>query len=482
MTAVARLSTGELCRAGREPVTPFQVRDADGESIAVSRLLRVLPGKRLVGDARWRGQRVLVKLFIDRCGKRHWARERQGLTRLHDAGLPTPDVVGAGALDGDGYFLLTGFLENSRTLAERWATENPTPDDARAEDLLRPAFALLGRLHAAGLIQTDPHFGNFLEPHGRDESRPYIHAGALLLIDGDGVERLRGDPMNNLALLAAQLPSAWDSRVDVLLDAYTSEQTRWRPERDALLSMIERARKRRLADFLGKTLRDCSQFAVRHTARLFLSVVREQHEALAALLDDPDAAIARGAPFKDGGTCTVARVEVDGRARVIKRYNLKNPYHALSRCWRPSRAWHSWLAGHRLTFHGIATPAPLALIEERAGPLRRRAYLLSEFCPGENLLQHLSPEREPDAAEAKAITTFFSLLFRLRITHGDLKATNLLWHDQRLVLIDLDALVQHRSDIAFARGWRRDRARLLRNWPADSVLCRWLDAHLPEAR
>ena len=70
-------------------------------------------------------------------------------------------------------------------------------------------------------------------------------------------------------------------------------------------------------------------------------------------------------------------------------------------------------------------------------------------------------------------------LYRLRISHGDLKATNLLWHDGRVWLIDLDAMMQHRSDKAFSQAWRRDRARLLRNWPASSLLCQWLDANLP---
>ena len=34
---------------------------------------------------------------------------------------------------------------------------------------------------------------------------------------------------------------------------------------------------------------------------------------------------------------------------------------------------------------------------------------------------------------------------------------------------------------AFARAWRSDRARLLRNWPASSVLHQWLDKALPPA-
>jgi tRNA A-37 threonylcarbamoyl transferase component Bud32 len=228
-------------------------------------------------------------------------------------------------------------------------------------------------------------------------------------------------------------------------------------------------------------LRDCSQFAVRRTFGRFSAVVRSEteSEAMAALLDAPDAAIARGRLLKEGNTCTVARVEVDGRALVVKRYNLKSPGHALSRCWRPSRAWHAWLAGHRLAFHGIATPAPLALIEERLGPLRRRAFLITEFCPGNDLLRYLSHQHVPDATEATAIEGLFERLFHLKITHGDMKATNFLWHDRRLVLIDLDSVTEHRGERAFLRGWRRDRARFLRNWPVDSVLYRWLDAHLP---
>ena len=185
--------------------------------------------------------------------------------------------------------------------------------------------------------------------------------------------------------------------------------------------------------------------------------------------------------LKDGNTSTVVRVESGGRVRVIKRYNLKSFRHALSRFWRPSRAWHSWVAGHRLAFFGIATPAPLAMLEERVGPLRRRAFLVTDHCPGDSLMQRLSPDREPDDEMATALIDLFEQFLRLKITHGDMKATNLLWHDGRIVVIDLDAMVRHDSHTAFVRDWRRDRARFLRNWPIHSALYRWLDANLPEA-
>lgn len=108
---------------------------------------------------------------------------------------------------------------------------------------------------------------------------------------------------------------------------------------------------------------------------------------------------------------------------------------------------------------------------------------MNTLCAGPNLLDHLAPHvaSGPPAAESSALRTLFATLHRERISHGDLKATNLLWQDGRVVLIDLDAMQQHRSDASHARAWGKDRARLLRNWPADSGLHRWLDAELPPA-
>ena len=129
----------------------------------------------------------------------------------------------------------------------------------------------------------------------------------------------------------------------------------------------------------------------------------------------------------------------------------------------------------------VTTPGALAVLEERFGFLRRRAFLVTRHCAGRSLLDHLDASRAPSAEEAEALLEFFRALHLMRIEHGDLKATNLLWHDGRIFLIDLDAMVQHQSPRRYAKAWRRDRARLLRNWASASVLYRWLDATLPPA-
>jgi len=468
----------ELCASGRQPALPFRIALADGRELTVTRLLRVLPARRLVGEGTIDRQRVLVKMFIGKHTKRRWQQEQHGLQALAACCLPSPALLAAQAMAGGGHVLLTEFLDSAENLAETWAKlPHRTAGDAPSVALLTPALALLGRLHSAGLIQEDLHLGNFLRQHD-----------TLFLVDGDAVRVVSRDtPLPaaragaNLAVFLAQLPPAWDSQAAVLVASYGNEFRGETPSLPALLEEIARVRRWRLRDFLAKTVRDCSLFAVDQTATRFSAVCRRDAARLAAVMASPDAAIDRAEVFKDGGTTTVARLQQDDAECLIKRYNLKGWGHALGRAWRPSRAWHSWQAAHRLRFLGVATPAPLALIEERCGPLRRRAWLISDYCPGPNLLTHLAAEREPPPAEAQAIRALFDSLHRHRISHGDLKATNLLWHAGQVLLIDLDAVVQHGSEFTFARAWRRDRARLLRNWPVDSPLHRWLERTLPQA-
>lgn len=470
------LDTAGLRRAGRAPVTPFSVALADGSTVSFHRLLRVLPGKRIVGEGRWNDRRVLVKLFIARGSARHWAQEKIGIEMLHKAGVRTPALILAEVLPGEGHVLLTAFLDEAQSLAEAWKPLADLPaGSAAAFDVLCPAFGEIGRLHAAGCVHDDLHLGNFLRCG--DE---------VFVIDGDAVRSIsRGKPLRerpagaNLAVLLAQLPTAWDAHRQRLIDAYVAGGGQPFAKPVLLDNEVLRIRNWRLADFLGKTVRDCTLFAVVRSAFRFSATLRSAAELLAPIMAAPDAAMKGGVLLKDGRTSTVAQVAIGEPALVIKRYNLKNLPHALSRLWRPSRAWHSWREGHRLGFYGIATPEPLALIEERVGPLRRRAFLITEHCPGVNLDQLLPPDAPPADDVAHAIIALFKGLHDLQISHGDLKATNLLWHEGKIFLIDLDAMAQHRSPRRYAKAWRRDRARLLRNWPQSSVLSRWLDANLP---
>ena len=462
--------------AGRQPAVPFVLQLGDGSALIIRQILRVLPGKRIVGRAEWGGVSVLAKLFVGSASERHWRREKAGIDALRAASVCSPELLLVEALPAGGHVLLTTFIDGAQSIADRWQPlATLSAGDPLAVEVLAPAFATLGQLHGRGLVQEDLHLGNFL-----------LRDGLVHVIDGDGVRALSpGQPLPiaaaeaNLALLCSQLPIAWDVCLDDLVVAYRRTGG-CDVDRPRLAGAIARARARRVADYLDKAGRDCTLFAADQSAtqrRVIVRSVIDAFERLGSL----DEAIAGGEVFKDGGTCTVAHVTDQESDWVIKRYNLKSATHAVGRAWRPSRAWHSWREGHRLSLLGIATPRPLALVEERWGPLRRRAFLLTTYCPGRSLLDVLSAEHEPESALASALLMLFASLNSARISHGDLKATNLLWDGARLWLIDLDAVCQHRTEFGYRRAWQRDRSRFLRNWPVGSVLRRWLEQYLPRA-
>lgn len=470
------LDRRRLREADRTLCGPFAVRLASGGRLTVTRVLRHLPGKRIAADAQLDGQRVLVKLFFGVHDTRHWRREQEGIQALHEAGVPSPALIDSGQLEDGGHFIATTFLARAASVAAAWQplAERPagTPE---AIAVIAPVFHMLGRLHRAGVTHEDLHLGNFLASDG-----------GLFVIDGDAVRKHSQAPLptaeatRNLGMLVAQFPLDWEGTLDTLLAAYREGNPSATLVRAELDGKIARARRDRLDDYLSKVRRNCTLFKVERSATRLSVVMREYAEALAPLIADPDRWIAAGALLKDGRSATVARVAVGERTLILKRYNLKGRLHGLTRALRPSRAWHAWVEGHRMRLLGIATPTPLAVIERRVGPFRREAWLITEVCEGTAARWHFPQDgdRVPHDDEARAWRALFATLRRARISHGDLKSHNIFWHAGRLFLIDLDAAQQHDSEAAFERAWRKDCARLLRNWPEGSALHAWLEENL----
>jgi len=455
-----------LFLAGRTPPLPFSVKLANGQTATMTRLLRVLPGKRITGQGILEKTTVLVKLFIGSGSARHSRREFAGITALHKAKLPTPRLITSSPIAGNGHAIITEFLSPSETLE--------SPNDFILQDAPRliPVFQLLGRLHAAGLQHNDLHLGNFLH-----------HNGNVFMIDGDTIRPTpREKPLMgrkallNLATLLANQPKEQAP----LIEAYRRGNPTCDVPQDLIQKMVQKKCARETNRFLRKSVRDCTQFTVARTTHRYSCVLRTQKEELAVLLADPDTATETGHRLKDGDSSTVSRIDLPDRSVVIKRYNLPTQRYAFSRLWRPSRAWNSWKEGLRLQRLGIQTPHPLALIEKRFGPLRRTAWIINEFCPGIPLLDTLNPDQAPSPEEASAILHLFNTLHDEQVSHGDFKATNLLWQAGQLSVIDLDAMKRHRFQWTHRRAWKKDRARFLRNWPKDVPLYQWLDTHLPK--
>ncbi len=194
--------------------------------------------------------------------------------------------------------------------------------------------------------------------------------------------------------------------------------------------------------------------------------------AFRQLLADPDAAMQAGESLKNDATTTLARISVNQHDLVIKRYNIKHWRHAFSRAFRPSRAAISWRNGHCLLQHNIKTAKPVAMIEYRWGLIRHKAYLICEYHQGVECASYFQQDElstEQRRVMQNIIDTL-SALFELNISHGDLKATNILICDEAAVLIDLDGMRKYYLSFRFRRACRKDIKRFLKNWQQLPIL------------
>ncbi|MDP9516843.1 lipopolysaccharide kinase InaA family protein [Pseudomonas protegens] len=473
----------ELKNSGRSPTLPLSLELADAAGPAqlqLLTLLRVLPGQRYVGAGVWRGRPVLAKLLVGAKAARHFQRELQGVRLLAEQGLTTPLLLADGLQEGEGGWLLFEFLEGAQSLGDAWKQVEKLPvlaDEQTA--VLAEALGAIAQLHAKGLWQEDLHLDNLL----RHDGKLHLIDGAGICVEEAGKPLSRQKVLENLGVFFAQLPKSLEPFTEELLVHYLLSNAEHALPLEALEKQVNKVRGWRLRDFLNKVGRECTLFSVQRGPFALRAIRREEEAAMLPVLAQADALLDQGHLYKTGGAASVGRVEAAGRTLVVKRYNIKGLAHWLKRFWRPSRAWHSWREGNRLEFLGIATPRPLAVLEQRFLWLRRRAYLVTEYLPGPDIIERFAPfvdSGEAPESELLALDRLFAQLIRERISHGDFKGHNLFWQDDRWALIDLDSMCQHSSLSSFAPAFARDRARFMRNWPESSNLYQVIDRRLPK--
>lgn len=204
---------------------------------------------------------------------------------------------------------------------------------------------------------------------------------------------------------------------------------------------------------------------------------------LRGFLEDPEQDLKKyggGPPIKDDKTTTVSIVPnlIKDCPIVIKRYNTKNPWHALRRTVRRSRAKNCWVQAMALENLGVAVAPPVAFIQEFLGAgLKGRSWYLSEFVDGPSCLDHLPTIDDKTVHEQvmEQIIDTLKLLWKQRITHGDLKGSNILLAQDRIVVLDLDSVKTNRVKFVANHRIRKDMMRFSRNWqdyPALAELAR----------
>lgn len=445
---LARVDLAGLAAAGRLPTLPARL-EVDGDELILHQSLRLFPGRRLTARARFRGREVIAKLFFRHDKSiRDAEHEATMLRRLAERGLPVPALVHDSGPGADGRVLLLETLPGEDALAV-YQRAHRAGDGAAVVARLA---GFLARLHDHGCVQRDVHLGNFLF----DGERSFlVDAGSVVIRD----PLLPGLRYRNLGDLLAQFYPVDTLDEDALRAAYGAAA----PDPRTLDRALAAGRRRRYRHVLGKVHRDCTDFATVGAGDLTGMASRPLAADLTALLEaDPDRVMDAGERLKDGNSATVCRVRWRGHDWVIKRYNVKSAWHRIKKQFKPSRARRSWRNACWLDLIGVDTPPAVGYAERRVGGLLDRAYFICRYTPG----TPVDRLEEPALTRARRhMERIFVLMERLRFNHGDTKASNFLWRDERLWVLDLDAMEIDLSPRKARKVIARDRARWARNFP-----------------
>ncbi len=183
------------------------------------------------------------------------------------------------------------------------------------------------------------------------------------------------------------------------------------------------------------------------------------------LIRDIDTLMKAGQILKEGDVSDVSRITWNNRDVTVKRYNHAGFFHSLRYTIKKSRASKGWLNAHYLESFAIPTPRSMAYIEQRKGLLVWKSYLVTEYVEGRKLWNFLRDDDIPESRrldELKKIAKLLNKLWKYRITHGDLKHTNILMAEDSPVLTDLDGMVVHRFEPLYRSKQAKDVRRFLR--------------------
>lgn len=503
--------------AGRDPFEAAeQLQGEIFREVKTRRTLRFVAGDKpyfikIHHGAGW--PEILKNLISGRLPIVSARQEWRAIKRLTELGVPTMRVAGFGERGLNPAqresFLVTDELTDTvslETLCATWPQRRP--DFGFKIRLIKRVAEISRRMHQNGVCHRDFYLCHFLLhcPPGRDPDQ--IDEPQLSVID---LHRAMIKDNLSRRWIEKDIAGLYFSSLDIgltqtdllrFLRVYTGQSLREALRSHAgFLSRIQnkadkvwRRNQRKLgldkplAPTAGETGRSEHEARARQTwwalkPTLFRNsaehlcyrdwgrfAVYQRSRGLAemeAFIRDPDSFFYRGEMLKDGDSTTVMRITLDGTTYVVKRYNLRNFWYGIRRLFRPTRAWRCWASAHMLQTFGVATPAPVLMLERRWGPLRRQAYYVTELVKGPDVLQFLGDEPINSAPWQQTLVQFSTLLQamkRYRFVHGDMKATNFIALPDALVVLDLDAMRELSYKWAFNRYFKRDLERWLANW------------------
>jgi tRNA A-37 threonylcarbamoyl transferase component Bud32 len=464
--SVQELPWKKWIRAERETISlPISIILEDSsKALICEKILRFLPRKRTVMAGIWDDKPIVAKLFYGRNAKRHFKNEIKGATLLHQANVPSPQLLYHGsAYKNRVQVILFEKIENSLSLDSIWQQRTHY---AEINTLMASFIVELATQHVLGILQQDLHMNNFLVTN----KRIYTLDGSTIIHFENPLDKKKS--LENLGLFFAQLGAGTKTLQQDLFQVYVKARG-WlvkKSDLNFLSDAIKVSWQDRWRRYRRKIFRNSTTF--KKIDKLFQRMIYDkqyQSPAFLSVLQNPDKIFTdpHTTILKNGRSSTVAKISIDNRFFVIKRYNLKNISHWLRRCLRATRAKTAWRLAQRLSLFGVPTAQPIAYVEKHIFGLNSTSYFLMEYLPGSTSGEFFSPYQPNDPQYefmAKRVLQLLSSLTECQLIHSDLKETNIIIHDNQPKLIDLDGMSEHTITANLKRAYKKAIQRFMKNW------------------
>lgn len=431
----------------------------DGSMLESLSVVRHVPKRRCVCRGVWQGRNVYVKLFFGSKAQHYAERDINGIRYFEKAGILTPQILLTSEFETAGFAVVFEEIVAADNAEVLWLA-SPKKQLALSIQLVET----LAAHHQEGLVQTDMYLKNFL-----------VDGDKVYSIDGDGVRSYGAITHGKAVANLSQLLSKFDvlmleKHLDSMLESYGKARS-WvvHPNTEDVKASIAVARINATNAYADKKVfRQCTDVDVISNQKIFVATSSAYSTSALKEVEVINRYFQSNNLIKDGNTCTVAHAEIGEHDVVIKRYNIKSVWHGIGRMLRSTRAATSWSNAHRLQLLDVPTPQPIALLEQRVlGFLRGRAFFLSEFVDAPDIddFFDVTTDKQLRSTAVKHTVELFYRLHLLKISHGDMKQTNIkMLSDGVPLLIDLDSMQQHKRDYFAKRAHVRDLKRFMRNW------------------
>lgn len=446
------------------------VLQLDIGNLRVTHVVRRLPNRRVVMRGLMDGREVFIKAFLGKGAERYAMRDMQGAKLFQQANVLTPALHHYEKSDRyQAWILVFEAVKQAMSASDYFSAQT----QSKRLILLQQISFTLGQHHQAGLLQHDMHPSNFLV-------QTFSRGIKVYSLDGDGVSHQRqlGDTqcMHNLATLLCKFDVLQvNQHISVCLQSYAQARG-WNPFSDnqlkEFIGLMRRIRLDMLSQYAGKKVfRNCTDVSVIKKSSFVMRLSNHFPVNDANISMSLHHAFSQANFLKQGNTCTIVRYRLNNIEVVIKRYNIKNFWHAISRGLRSSRAAFSWSNAHRLKLLGIPTGQPVALVEKRRLGWQMQAYFIASFVDGVSLRELPTQANKLEIKRAaEALAALFYRLHLIGLSHGDCKSDNFKYDQQCWWILDLDSMQQHSSEKRASQAHIRDLKRLFANWKADDTL------------